>query len=1682
MRKFLLFLLFFLSLPLIAQIHETYTFDFSNPETLNPSLTKLPNPGQKLLITDKVFTSPDGKVSISFAYGPDENGAYLTTGSALQNKVPFLNLYRSTYLKINTADAGLSKISFSENSEIILDLVSTTPMNGDIISGSWDQISEWTSNGSKNISEVKFQNGGVPSALYKIIVTYDVPTAVLAPTVSPADNSTVDQIKDIVLTFGSNDNMSVAGDATYYTLSDGTTSYPLSATASGNKITLSPASAIKTDGTYTLTINEGAFKNKSGYENVAKTYTFKVVSPFEIQTISLPEGDVNEIPNGIILTFSGSVVIDPSKKVELHNQTGALKRQGTPETTATEGEVKIVFSNQTSVSESGIYTLTIPAGMVMDATSTHKNPLTKYTYNIGGIASDEIKAKATSLLAKNGLGYPKNNDATRTALQNMAATSTTVEYEAAIAAYLKSANVEMPSSNKWYYLSAVTPNGVTLFLNYQGGVVTLSNNSSVATPFKAVESEGQYHFALADGKYLLLPGISASSVGDAPSALTLAKLDVPGMDNEKAFGLFSIASGTTYARVNAETKTFATDTSLGLAYFINETYTNGFKLTKVADADVPVPDANYTLNPVNGSTQSMLTDITLTFPDLTNVTLASQNLIQLIKGDGTKITPASVVAATGTTNSFVISFSGILSGSYILKVGKGAFTYSYEGITASVQEISANYTVSTGDDYIYDLLSYTSADNLDWTTYSKKSVGVDVPIKDTDLNDFVFYNTRAADYGLLPASEQNVVLQNYYTNEKVTKAHFVVVPQGDALYNELPKGAHAIKLVLDQEVKSGSIVKGTYVWVIPAGTFGDTNFKNYQADKTSVAKNQCHVNQYLTYVYKVDNDQAGQEENPPSGDDKPSDAMLARAREKLAFTGVGYPTATNADRVILQNRVNNKNVSDDVMESLIKRYLESTDIELPATGKYYSISGKSADGGVVYVQYVNGKIGLTKNVQNATPFKATNNNGTTITFSTIEGKYLSVLSTDGISDIYSSVNNLFLSRLSVGDAEKTFGLVSMEGPLGGNNVYAQVNTSSAVITTADNAGLKFESTLTNGFQLKEVNPSDITAPEPTITLNPTSGASVTSLKEIKVTISGVDDIKVADKSLISLKGKSGNVIKAVSAIATQIKGQFAIIFPEVDGDEYVLTIGKGAFTFKFLDRTIDVKEIKASYTLLQYPSKDMLDYAKTILSYEGIGYPATNSSSRKALKALVESGMGGDPLYQSAIDAFLAETDIEKPATNKFYRIACKNNAGSISYLRYEDGRITMTASSSNAAAFQATANSNGTTTLATLDKKYLKVMARNAANVGTDVVNLTIARLAIAGLTNTETFGIVTMSANGKYSTVNMTSGSIMDAENAPQFTSNASSGFTFAEVDQSELQMPDVEYSLSPSPKSEVESLEKITLTFNTAETVSLADQSLITLVGLHSSSGTNKPKEVKMVKKNVFEFLFINLEADLYTLKIASGAFTVNFFGKTNPVQTITADYTLNKNAEMSTDFAEVNTITWNQEIVGETYVKDLDLNNLTLESTAPVVVDKSKVIIIMNSFGNEKARGHMEVVSTQDRTRAQASYVMKLVLDKEIKEGDLRSDIYTIIIPKATFGDENFGKYLTDPSSVSMNKCHVNDEIKLNLNVDNGKATGIGSIFLLDGDGSEPVYDLNGRRVDMVVPGKVYIKNGKKFVIK
>lgn len=1203
MKRLLLVLCVLLSLPVLADTRtKTFTFDFSNPETLLPTgVTRNPdNGGGVVEITDKVFTSSDDCISIRFDIS-NVSGLYpiylVSVGSQCH-----LRLRTSAELIIEASnDIKIKSVRFP-GSDVVggvnLIRIGSTEVFEFLALNADQSYYIWSNDNSRSFSSLTFANK-VPgqTQIHQVLVDYELPSETLpVRSATLANNDVLHAFDGVQLTFA--DNMTVTNSA-MCTLSNGTTTTELTATANGNVVTVAPANAITADGTYTLTVRAGSFVNSEGFYNKEWTCQFTVVRSFDILSVNPAPGSVDDIPATITLTFDGTVgTVNGSKNVDLYDANGALVRRGhAANSTTHNNQVVINFTNTSPISSNGIYTLVIPEGLVTDVAGKHQNAETSFDYNIGHIASDELKAYAQQLLAMTGIGYPKSNATARRTLANMPANSSTEAYNVAIANYLKATDVEMPVSGNYYYLKAVAQGGAQLYVRYANGLVSLTSSVSSAAPFRVEGSAGNYSFITPDNNYLMLPSPS-SGVSNTVTNLTIAKLNVAGATDEEVFGLFSLYGG--YQGVNAYalanmSGSFATNQGLGLSYFTS-TLTNGFALEVVPDANIPVEDAIYSLTPASGTSSSQLTSITVKFLNISNVSLANKNLISLVGGNS-QVNPSSVTLVPGKTNEYVLTFVDVRKGDYALNIAKGAFTYNYtlpngHVIVADVQAITGTYTVTTGDDYQYD---FTQKYNI----YATGSITLPSPVKDTDLNNLVIFCNDAE----IGVSDKVVNIVNYNTADIVGSGVFRVVEK-DSLY---PNAKGIIKLEMTNPVVAGSLPAAQYAYIIQEGTYGDKNFGDYNANPaqflaTGKTKADCHANPYIYYILSVNN--SGPEPGPT--EEHPSPAVLQKAASLLAKTGVGYPTEDASARRILKKLVADSLGTDDIFNSAMLEYLSSDEVQMPENGKYYQIAAVTASGEKVYVQ---GNGSITANASQAAPFMATTTNSGT-SFMAVNGQYLTVLTSQ--DNLTAEPNNLVLRRMPIGNnqLEKAFGLLAITGVKAGASLWSKVNVVIPAITTSDNAFV-FTDAETSGFSFEEVEPF---VPGPTEEMLAEARQELAKADQIGYPVKASAAYNALYQLVTSATGTAAEFSEAITAykaetnVAKPATGKFYHIYAQALNPEKVyLNYANGAISL-----TTDAT--KASPF-------------KATVSANGTSFLTTSDGKFLELSSAVGPNVSADPAY-----------------------------------------------------------------------------------------------------------------------------------------------------------------------------------------------------------------------------------------------------------------------------------------------------------------------------------------------------------------------------------------------------------------------------------------------------------------------
>ena len=542
-------------------------------------------------------------------------------------------------------------------------------------------------------------------------------------------------------------------------------------------------------------------------------------------------------------------------------------------------------------------------------------------------------------------------------------------------------------------------------------------------------------------------------------------------------------------------------------------------------------------------------------------------------------------------------------------------------------------------------------------------------------------------------------------------------------------------------------------------------------------------------------------------------------------------------------------------------------------------------------------------------------------------------------------------------------------------------------------------------------------------------------------------------------------------------------------------------------------EIVLKYTITSgQPQGDSetMKAAKELLKNTGVGYPAANSTARMSLLALTTSEtVPSDVELSDAIDAFYAESDIMLPASNKYYKLIAVNAGGDQLFLSYKDGRVVLSDEATDAAAFKATLNSDKSVVLQTNDGKYLHVLVAGNNYQGTSDKNVTeqcteninhlrIARLGVTGKTK-ETFGFVSLygslgtdnvlgSSENAYALIDHENNKIVTASKYTTlyFENKLSNAFKFEETDAHAGLTP-IMITGELSPETVKSNTETLTLTLSGADTYTMESPSVVYFV---DESGARVVTESQGAilsavggASDKYSVHLNGLAEGNYQLVIPEGVFNCTSGATTGVSVEVKLSFSINSAEADDFDYT-FYTFSYLQDKGVSTPVTDESLNEMVLfiqTGYTDMIADESKVVRLAYYDNNATIRtGHFVAYPDIVKHGYAGAHAIKLVLDEPIKKGELRSGKYTWVIPEATFGDANFGKWLKDPNSVKKSECKVNPFYTLSVNVNNSAATDINMISMEKED--NVIYDLTGRRLNKITKAGLYIVNGKKVFVK
>ena len=252
----------------------------------------------------------------------------------------------------------------------------------------------------------------------------------------------------------------------------------------------------------------------------------------------------------------------------------------------------------------------------------------------------------------------------------------------------------------------------------------------------------------------------------------------------------------------------------------------------------------------------------------------------------------------------------------------------------------------------------------------------------------------------------------------------------------------------------------------------------------------------------------------------------------------------------------------------------------------------------MYLSYDGSKVGLTASASDAYSFKAEKKGEGKVAFSTIDGKYLHLLTTSdkytgtsskNVTEAYdASVNDLALARFSIEGVEnaKTLGMFSVYGSLGTDPVTSQAVSAfdlldfslKMILTDPSYQALMFNDKNSNAFVFEESEKPALESVDIDVSLDKT----VISNTDETIRLTFTHDDGVALKAGVSpaVTDAKGNAVSGATATISAVENStmdFDISFSGLSDGTYFLVIPKGAFSFAQNGKQVTSNEYKASF-------------------------------------------------------------------------------------------------------------------------------------------------------------------------------------------------------------------------------------------------------------------------------------------------------------------------------------------------------------------------------------------------------------------------------------------------------------------------------------------------------------------------
>lgn len=376
---------------------------------------------------------------------------------------------------------------------------------------------------------------------------------------------------------------------------------------------------------------------------------------------------------------------------------------------------------------------------------------------------------------------------------------------------------------------------------------------------------------------------------------------------------------------------------------------------------------------------------------------------------------------------------------------------------------------------------------------------------------------------------------------------------------------------------------GTYTLTIPEGYVHNAAYNIEDADRWNKA---------VTYSWLVSNK-------------KPDSETMKAAKALLAIEGVGYPATDSKARKALSDLVNAETTpSDNDLKTAMANFYKETNVTLPENGKYYKIYGVSEKGAKLYLAYDGSAVKLSSSQADAYSFKAEAKGEGKVAFSTLDGKYLHLLtnfdtytgtSHKNVTTTYdASVNDLTLARLLVAntDSSKTFGTFSVKGSLGKDPATSEEVVTYSLLDFSLNSiitnptynkynKLFFNEKVSSAFAFEEGTKPAEKSVDVDVTFTPSTIKSLD--EEMRISFTHNSGVILKDGVVPTVTDENGNAVNGASATISPLKGSDMDFVVKVSGitkeGTYKLVFPKGTFSFVDNNKQVISNELTETFTL-----------------------------------------------------------------------------------------------------------------------------------------------------------------------------------------------------------------------------------------------------------------------------------------------------------------------------------------------------------------------------------------------------------------------------------------------------------------------------------------------------------------------